>query len=349
MFLLYTLVTGVAAAYCLLAIWVAVGRGHWFARACVLLAALALLVPIRAYEPLILFGMTSAMLIAGWNLRRRWQWQKSRAEHNERSRDIGGYRFRLADLLLVCVVAAVVSWMASVLVARGISVNWWHYTLAACALMIVSSLAVINISCWRWWWLWGLLPLYVAGAIALDRFVLGDWMYTDELLRIDRDSTFSARLGLDSLGWLYGEFALWAIALVLSARAWQWRGRRPVARYGMRAVLCLAALPLVIFTAAIYWRMLGSVQPPAVDPTRENVLPRVMELAGQLPNASPRQAAALYDEVLPLLKRPGFNIIDWQHLSPESWSEVDLVGIQSRRGLARQLDAESAAPSRRQA
>src|SRR5688500_17040746 len=113
MFLFYTLVTGVAAGYCLLAIWAAVGRGHWFARACVLLAALALLVPIRAYEPLILFAMTSALLIAGWGVAvrvRTLRQKNSSTEPKPASSPTSRYRFRLADLLLACGVAAAASW-----------------------------------------------------------------------------------------------------------------------------------------------------------------------------------------------------------------------------------------------
>jgi len=30
MIVLYLLVTGVAAVYCLLAVWAAIGQGHWF-------------------------------------------------------------------------------------------------------------------------------------------------------------------------------------------------------------------------------------------------------------------------------------------------------------------------------
>lgn len=345
MIVLYLLVTGVAAGYCLLAIWAATGRGHWFARACVLLGALALLVPIRAFEPLILFGMTSALLVALWCVRKRVQAlrlkKNASTEQTHHPSPASSYRFRLADLLLACGVAAAASWMFSVLVARGISVHWWHYLLAATALASVSSLAVIILSYWHWWWLWGLLPLHVAGAVALDRFVLGNWMYADELLQTYRDPAFSSWLGLGNLAWLYGEFALWSLALALCANAWHWKDARPVASFGMRAVLCLAALPLVIFTAAIYWRMLGSAQPPAVDATRENVLPKVMELAERLENASPRQAAAIYDDALPLLKRPGFIAIDWQHLDPETWYAPNVVPLISRRGLARQLKAES--------
>jgi hypothetical protein len=124
MFLLYTLVTGVAAAYCLLAIWVAVGRGHWFARACVLLAALALLVPIRAYEPLILFGTTSVLLVAGWSAIRGLKAFRKPSAGGGSKGQTASLRFQLRDVLLSCAVAAAASWLISELVAKGVHVDW---------------------------------------------------------------------------------------------------------------------------------------------------------------------------------------------------------------------------------
>lgn len=60
MLALYLFVTGVAAFYGCLGLWAAVSPRHWFLRTSVVLAMLALLLPIRAYEPLILFGLTTS-------------------------------------------------------------------------------------------------------------------------------------------------------------------------------------------------------------------------------------------------------------------------------------------------
>src|SRR6185369_957139 len=61
-FLLILVVDAVAAAFCLAAIWVGESRQNWFWRGLVVCGLLALLLPIRAYEPLLLLLIVVPLL-----------------------------------------------------------------------------------------------------------------------------------------------------------------------------------------------------------------------------------------------------------------------------------------------
>jgi hypothetical protein len=64
-----------AALYSVLAVWAALGRGHWYLRGAVVCAGLSLLIPIRAYEPLAVFLVsTPAIVVASLLIRRFFSW-----------------------------------------------------------------------------------------------------------------------------------------------------------------------------------------------------------------------------------------------------------------------------------
>jgi hypothetical protein len=340
MHLLYALVTGVAAAYCLLAIWVAIGRGHWFARACVLLAALALLVPIRAYEPLILFGMAAVMLIGGWGT---WRLVSAATANSESSApsETSRYRFRLSDLLLACVVAGGVSWLVSVLVARELIVSWWRFALAALMLALMSSLAVAVVRGPRRWISIPLVLVATLGAVALDHYVLKNYLYADELLIIYRDAIFSSRQGLNQIATLYSLFAAWTLLVTAAGTAWSHPYRKGQQRYVARGLIAAAVAPCFVLTGSVYWHMLGAPAPPVANASEENNLPGILELSRQLAGASPKEAEAIFAELLPLLKRPARVSIDWSGLGSDH-DELNryLADIQTMRAVARQMDAE---------
>ena len=340
MFLLYTLVTGVAAAYCLLAIWVAVGRGHWFARACVLLAALALLVPIRAYEPLILFGMTSVLLIAGWSVGRMWQ--TIRCNTAESSREAVALRFRLQDVLLACAVAGTASWMISVLVAKDVTVDWWRAAGTAGLLASVASLAVCVVAFRGWWWR---LPLLAAGVIAsaaMDVLVLDCWWEWEQMLNmLTRSFPIPTSYRLFGQCILHGMFALLALAmtaLVLGAtRHW----KRPSFLIALRGAAIGLSAAAAIFLAWVYWRMLDVPQWSPASPDRPNALPRVLELAGAIQKETPEEVEAIGTELLSLLDQPSY--VEWPEVRPTA-AELDASGGLSRpRRLARALKARRTA------
>ena len=55
---------GVAALFCLLAIWVGVGRHHWFLRAGVLILTLLALLPVQAHQPALMFALVLPAIAA---------------------------------------------------------------------------------------------------------------------------------------------------------------------------------------------------------------------------------------------------------------------------------------------
>ena len=335
MFLLYTFVTGVAAGYCLLAIWVACGRGHWFARACVLLAALALLVPIRAFEPLILFGMTSVLLIGGWSAVRGLRASESVAEGATPAAG-SRWRFRLADLLLMCVIAGGISWLVSELIARNPVISYWRFAVAALMLAALSSLSVTVVHARRRWISVPLLILGTGGAAKLDHSQLDDFLYTDEILWIDRNGGFSP----DQLVLLYSLFAGWTLLAAVGGFLWGHAFRQAQLRSSVRALIVATLAPSVLVAGSVYWHMVGAPSPPAAPAAAENNLPRVLALSRRLRAATPSEAPAIYAELLPLLKRPAAVTVEWSSLGRDPANELDLADIQTMRAVAQQMDAD---------
>src|SRR5262245_6723671 len=58
-----SLSVGMMAIQCLLAIWAAMSRRHWFWRAAAVTSSVMLMVPIRAWEPAWLFGFSSPLIV----------------------------------------------------------------------------------------------------------------------------------------------------------------------------------------------------------------------------------------------------------------------------------------------
>src|SRR5256885_15421496 len=95
----------VVAPECLVAIWAATSKTHWFWRAVAVWAAIMLMVPIRAWQPAWLFGLSSplivaALLIGGW-------WNNQRSTDTSESAGRNGrlrWRFTLRDLLLLVLI-----------------------------------------------------------------------------------------------------------------------------------------------------------------------------------------------------------------------------------------------------
>jgi hypothetical protein len=309
----------------------------------VLLAALALLVPIRAYEPLILFGMTSVLLVAGWGAGRMWR-TMSRKAHEEKAAKIVP-RFRLQDVLLACAVAGAASWMISVLVAKSVTVDWSRAAGTAALLATVSSLAVCVIA-FRGWWRLPLLAAGMAAAAVVDALVLDGWWEQAEMIdEYDpRRWPIPARYLIFSYIILYGMFAVPALAITALALGATRRWKRPLWSIAFRGTAIALTAAAGIFLAWVYWRMLDVPEWSPGSPNRPNALPRVFELARATKQATPQEADAIYAELFELLDQPSYVV--WPTVRPSA-HELNADGELSiprnlTRGLQTRINALTA-------
>src|SRR3954447_17283810 len=92
-----------AAIEALIAIWAATSRVHWFWRAIAVWAAVTMLLPIRAYQPALLFAVTSPLtiiLIRAISSCRRSAWERTPGRSASLVPSTRRFYFTLRDLLL---------------------------------------------------------------------------------------------------------------------------------------------------------------------------------------------------------------------------------------------------------
>src|SRR5687768_340798 len=69
-----------AVLQALIAIWAATSRGNWFLRALAVWAAITALLPIRAYQPALVFAISSPLIVGACVLQRKTQLIGRKAE-----------------------------------------------------------------------------------------------------------------------------------------------------------------------------------------------------------------------------------------------------------------------------
>lgn len=325
----------VGAVYCVLGIWAARSRRHWFIRTAAVLAALSLFAFIEAYEPLVLFTLVIGLLVAGWQLAGRWEaWRaKHSADREAAPQPAARWQFRLHDLLLAMVVVGAIVWLGLRTVDYGLMIrHWWKPPAAALLLAGVSSAAVNVLLARRRWLSIGLLVGAVPAALGIDFGLLGDWLRLENGFYRPIPAyllTYAAFAVLCGVFWTAANAPSWSVPGTLLSRA----GRVAA------AIVSAAALLLLGW---IYWRMLDySTELPA-RPTGPNSLPRVLALAEELQakKAVPVQAQPIYDELLVRLAEPGYVRVDWEQVRRDGGGfEVGQFGLY--RQLARDLKAEA--------
>ena len=345
----YLFITGVAAIYCLIGVWAVTSSRHWFLRAIIPCLALAVLIPIRAHEPLIFYALIMAEIVAALTLW-RW-WRKDVGQISNRSTDnvesgqvenlsnVGRFRFGLRDLLLLMVVAGVATWIVTGFAGVGLLLEW-PGTIVASVLM-----SALTLVCWRViaarrkWLTAGLLLVTLASAVAIEVALLGNWMNVSPFLHTGETRRWWQHDAV-ILSLLYGEFASILLAvLALCAIASSSnipRAGRVAAGLSLGVAGLIAAVPL----ASLYWRMTGIPEFPPPLKLADNVYPRVLELGAPLESASPAQAAAIYQQLLPLLDRPGHLSVDLTQIERDPWGNDLLPRAITLRSMGRALDAE---------
>ncbi len=299
------LLTFIVAAYATLAVWAATSQRHWFVRAFVYCAALALLLPIKAYEPLVLFGFVAIALAGGAIAAPKLLLRPSAAGATQQS-----WRYGMQDLLFGFVVIGFAALVLGLLIRERIPLSWSRAALAAELVAVMAWLAMCVVrGPWRWQALGGLV-LMVPVTAFMDA-ALGDWMLIDGLLLSGRfDVSISALW--PRLAPRYGALAVWLVLFATGAAVWMQRERLGRTTWFWRAAFLLLLGPLLAGCGWIYWRMLVGPAVEAEHVAGENIYPRILEIASDLESATPAEAAEIYAQVLPLLSQPGHAVIDWQ-------------------------------------
>ena len=299
------IITSTAALYCLLAVWAATSRRHWFMRGAVVLAALAALLPIRAHEPLILLALVSVEIIALVNLWRVWKLWRGPIDHGFT------WRFGVRDLLLLTVLAAGAAWIGAQCASVGLLMRLPDVLLASLliALMALAGYMPQNHPIgWRMEMTLAVRKLLVIvpmmlGAAAIDTWLLGDWLYADNFLWLPRKHL--PPLAFCILLVAYAEVGMWV--LLVSSQTAELRTpdtsafRKAAARLTLRGM----AIGLTALLGWLYWQMADLTRFPPYPPMSENVYPQVVALARQQPAGDPAAEAAWLKQMLALLDRPG--------------------------------------------
>jgi hypothetical protein len=208
--------------------------------------------------------------------------------------------------------------------------SWWRVAIAAVLLTTITSQVFDIVRNSRPWW--AMLPLGFTVVVAAftEAAILGDWLFVDEMLVINRGN-------LSPLVWLYGCFTTWLLALTAAAMSLERPAQSTWIRFAVRSVAVLILLPILCLLASIYWHMLSFSPAIIVESGRENALPRVLELAADYPEQTGDDAVLA--EVITLLKRPGF--VEPGSVRPDLGTGQGAVELVLPRKLARGLMAKS--------
>jgi len=356
----------VAATAAWVAVWAAVSRRHWFWRAVAVWACSAALLPIRVYEPALVFAMSlPATALAIRSI--QWWWERSDNAMDSPGR-ASRFRFGLRDVLLSMALLGLVLAMLLQIPRPLPSLTTGPRTIQE---FIVPAIAMTVIAVLAWC----LVSVRVRGAatlsiiVALPGFAWALWPSTHWLFALDSDLSLYFSLSptdqVDRRGFLLtlfglSEYAALFTALIVAsslyaqARAW---------RIFCRGALAVACGGL----ALLYWLMLHLTPFPPGVVTPISHYSRIVEIAQRVEAINEKSLSSsdveksdesagtelrdLYGELLPLLELPnppGSLVAD---LSSEKARRIREQTEQDRlhavRILGRALAAESKAAAAR--
>lgn len=358
---------GTTAAAALVAVWAATSGRHWFWRALAIWICVALMLPIGAYEPALVFAMSLpgiALAVRGF----QWRAEQRGAIRRSFSSRVKSVRFGLRDILLATALLGL-SLAAAVHVARrpALESDWLRAKTAAEIVLPALAMTLIAVCCWcaicgrhRWWSSAALLAAICGFAWRL--WPRMPWLYAlDEKFNLLVSMVPSSEI--DRLAFLVTLTGLGEFAAILVALIWA-TGPEPTEGTLWRSVR-LGTLALGgALLAAFYWQMFGQTSFPPPLVSSPNHFRRIMEIAHRMKQinesslsasdvqatdpAAAEELRGLYDELLPLLPAP--NSVDDDLSSPlaqqiREGRFTDQIG--AIRALGRSLDAESRAAAAR--
>jgi hypothetical protein len=362
-YILHLTFASVGAVYCLLGYWLAFGKEPWMWRAGSTVAALALLVPIRAYEPLVFFALISILFLAAagaWWLLGSWRKEGNKGSLETNGADAGSpqprFQFRLHDLLGLMAVFGAAAWMARTLLREQVTMPWIG-TFISAAVAVAITLATI-----------GLLrgPRRIVAGTALAAVLAVSVGYFHSLHRMGipvPQYIVGGNIG-DQLFWSGGIngwlalnlpalnllvlLSMFILLLSLTFFAAQAIQRSAEKRWRLGIWQMLVAIPCAAWllpTAWLYWQLLSYPRPPAKMSEGPNSLPRILQRGQPLESMAGKQARALAAEIIDLSKQPGYVRVPWdaEFRVRRDFENNWLTDIQTARSISRGLDAQATA------
>jgi hypothetical protein len=332
--LLILVVDAVAAAFCLAALWAGESRQHWVWRCMGVCGLLTLLLPIRAYEPLLLLLIVAPLLAvaSAWHASqqaRLLQTTSSEASH---------WRFGLSELFqaLTLFGMGLGLWVAA---RQGEPLLEWRSLPIAALLIATFAWRAWQVAAHpRQWQNWLKLACGLAAIMVAESFLLRDWMETSDIF-----GTTGIR------GWrglprdvvmvpmLYVPLAVLVILgarlmHAVSSKSCKHPSRKRFTRMIAGVLVLGASLPM----AWLYYRMLG---PSSIPPSTEgNAYHKLSELGARIPQATPASARNVLEEAEQLLQTPASVALDYRNASLVQQNKE----VQPLLHLSSALRAESA-------
>jgi hypothetical protein len=330
-----------AAIEALIAIWAATSRALWLWRALAVWGGIALLLPIRAYQPALVLVISSPLtIVLIWALRPR--------ADDALARTRPAFRFSVRDLLLTTAIVGVLLATGLQLLPRVGKINVVEFPVMAAVQAFVPVFAWAFVTSRRRLWGGALVAAVITSACALyslRRWLAADWALIDALFeRIDnwgliRVSVFAA-----------GEYVLILLAVLSLA------SHAPHPLSGGKSLVRAAAAVLgaawLVGLGLIYCQMLWLLPLPdefSTGPTNYDRLLEicqravVIEKAG-FPPASEPERQLLIAEAAALAESANFIPYNPRtDATLEKWNEGFLRKNQNVRSLARAIDYECGA------
>lgn len=352
-----------AACICWAALLAGLSRWHWFLRVGLLCLPLVLLLPIRAYEPLILLlPLVIALAGSAAALRSRWEHELALPQRTRSSTPAtksNRWSLSLRDSMLGITVIGIALGVLVQLPWRGLNLSWGGLLFDGVMLYSISlvCLGLIGLRCGLAW----AVALFVGVTTGIVfESTLGDGLRALYLFGVS---------GPQHLNWVpLGEFYLvFAAVLVfgLWLVRWCWAAlEQPVLLAQRRRIVgsiaAITAAPVVALYIAMF------VGPAAVDTPkiRNNSLPRLVEIAQELDYLNlgemtleeiqqaftqspvPAQVERLYQQSLQVVKQPGSVSLDGSLQANEQSLVVQETQLTLIRALARRWSREAESSAR---
>lgn len=353
-----------AAGICWAALLAGLSRWHWFWRVGLLCLPLVLLLPIRAYEPLILLlPLVIALASTAAALRTRWERELELPERSPKTlavaKKTSRWSLSLRNAMLGMTVTGVALGVLVQLPWGGLNLSWGGLLFDGAVLYSI-SLICLGLIGLRYGVAWAVALFVGVSTGIVFESTLGDGLRALYLIGV---------AGPQHLNWVpLGEFYLvFAAVLVfgLWLVRWCWSALDQPAVLAQRrrivgSIAAITAAPVVALYIAMF------VGPRAVDAPkiRNNSLPRLVEIAQQLDHLNlgemtveeiqqaypqtnvPTQVEQLYQHSLQVVKQPGSVSLDGSLQANEHSLVVQEAQVTLIRSLARRWSREADSSAR---